>query len=376
MTKKIDSLYIHFPFCLHLCNYCDFFKRKSDASESDLEFFHQFLQRSWIEHEKLTKEYGYSFVPLKTLYIGGGTPSLWGSRGAAFLQNFLAEKGIALDDKCEFTIEVNPRAWTSEDIEAFEAIGTNRFSLGIQTLNPGVLPLLDRTHNIDDVYETLTFFRDKNVNFSVDFMLGLPRSAQFKRDIADELKQVSAYNPKHFSVYILTVKDNYKHYLELPNEDWIHDEYMLTSDTLKGMGYQHYEVSNFAFPGFESVHNLNYWNSKTVAALGASATGFLTEELIRYKWKTQEAQLEKEILTKSEFRLERVYMALRSSIGLSHEDLGISSAEFNSILEKWKKANIVQEINPRVKLNSAGYLILDSLMNDLFPFLDYHKSDS
>lgn len=370
MTKKIDSLYIHFPFCLHLCNYCDFFKRKSDASKSDLDFFEQFLIRSFKRHEILTKEYGYSFVPLKTLYIGGGTPSLWGESGAEFLGQFLRDRKMSLDPQCEFTLEVNPKAWTEKGIEKFEKIGVNRFSIGVQTLNGKLLPLLDRTHNVDDVFETLEFFSKKKSNFSVDFMLGLPSSDKQGRNIEDELKQVLKFNPQHFSVYILTVKSNYKHYATLPHEDWIHDEYLKTAEFLKNNGFNHYEVSNFSLPQRESQHNLNYWRSHTVAALGASATGFLAEERVRYKWKTQEEEVELEKLTEKEFVLEKIYMSLRSDIGLSRSDF-THPTHFDEVSRKWKSLGYLKTYDPNfLRLNSNGFLMLDSLMSDLFSYLE------
>ena len=370
MTKKIDSLYIHFPFCLHLCNYCDFFKRKSDASKSDLDFFEQFLIQSFKRHEILTKEYGYSFVPLKTLYIGGGTPSLWGESGAHFLKQFLADREIVIDKDCEFTLEVNPKAWTERSIAAFESAGVNRFSIGVQTLNNNLLPLLDRTHNIDDVFETLDFFSKRRANFSVDFMLGLPSSAKHGRNIEDELKHVLQFNPQHFSVYILTVKSNYKHFTTLPHEDWIHDEYLKTADFLLSNGFNHYEVSNFSRPSRESQHNLNYWRSHTVAALGASATGFLAEDRLRYKWKTQEEEIEIEKLTEKEFGLEKIYMSLRSDIGLSRDALS-KGEHFDVLAKKWSASGYLKSLTAdKLQLNSHGFLMLDSLMNDLFNYLE------
>lgn len=370
MTKKIDSLYIHFPFCLHLCNYCDFYKRKSEGNESDLELFHQFLIKAFERHERLTKEYGYSFVPLKTLYVGGGTPSLWGEKGAKFLKSFLNERGIELSDQCEFTMEVNPKAWTVDSLEAFKSIGVNRFSLGIQTLNKDIIPYLDRYHNVDDVFETLEYFKKTNSNYSIDFMLGLPHSKKFFRNIEQELKTALEYNPQHFSVYILTVKDNYKYFNDLPDEDWISDEFLKTAKILTVRGFDHYEVSNFGLKGKKSQHNLNYWRSHTVAALGASATGFLAEDKLRYKWKTAHADIEIEKLSDKEFFLEKIYMGLRSEIGISTEEFKGREKDFLKLVDNWKSKDLIRSNTPNIVLNSNGFLILDSLMNDLFSLFD------
>lgn len=362
--NKIESMYLHFPFCKHLCNYCDFYKKVSQNRSQDLQSFHFYLQNSFNEHEKLMKANGYSWAPLKTLYIGGGTPSLWGVEGAQFLKKFMAENSIQLNEGCEFTLEVNPGAWDENILNEWESVGVNRYSLGIQSLDGILSKYLDRVHSIDDVYETLNFFHKRKHNFSVDFMLGLPYSESLNRKVIDELNIALKYGPTHFSVYVLTVKNNYIHYSNLPSEEWIEKEYLEVAHHLKAHNYKHYEVSNFSLENKESVHNLRYWNSQTVAAFGPSATGFLQEKKIRYKWKTNEAKFEVEILTDEQYKLEKVYMALRSDTGLDRDQFTANKSE---ILEKWLKNNwaIISE-NNMVKLTSEGFLVLDSLMDDLF----------
>ena len=297
MEKNIESLYLHFPFCRHLCNYCDFFKKVPQNRSLELSDFHRYLDSSMLEHQKLMESSGYSWAPLKTLYIGGGTPSLWGEEGASFLQSFLKKYQIELDPDCEFTLEVNPGSWSEEGLNQWRALGANRFSLGVQAMNEKAIVALDRVHNLEDVKETLKYFQKHQLNFSVDFMLGLPFSSDYKRDVIAELNEMLSYQPSHFSVYILTVKNNYTHFSELPNEEWIENEFLRVSDFLRQSGYRHYEVSNFAKASKESRHNLAYWKSQTVAALGPSATGLLADDRIRYKWKTKEALYEREDLT-------------------------------------------------------------------------------
>lgn len=366
MSKLTQSLYLHFPFCRHLCNYCDFFKKVPKDSALEIEEFHSYMRAAMIEHENLMKMSGCSWGPLKTLYIGGGTPSLWGVAGSVFLKNLLQEYKIELAPDCEFTLEVNPGSWTKESLDSWEAIGVNRYSLGIQSLNGNSIKYLDRVHTIEDVYDTLEYFNQKKVNYSMDFMLGLPYSKETNRDVIDELERALKFNPKHFSVYILTVKDNYTYYKNLPDEEWIEKEYMAVANFLKSKGFAHYEVSNFAIPGYESKHNLNYWKSESVAAIGPSATGFFRDAKLRYKWKTKEPKFETEQLDLEAFNLEKVYMALRSSEGLpqsffSGKDEGIQ------LLSKWKdNACATLDSDKYVRLTSKGYLLLDSLMNDLF----------
>lgn len=363
MPKRIDSLYLHFPFCSHLCNYCDFYKKVPRNKAQDFQNYHDYLRKSFELHQSLIESNGYSWAALKTLYIGGGTPSMWGVEGKQFLENFLKEKKIELAADCEFTLEVNPGAWSDEVLSQWRALGANRFSLGIQSLDARMIKYLDRVHSIEDVYETLEYFKAHNLNFSVDFMLGLPYSQELKRNVIDELSRALSYGPSHFSVYILTVKDNYTHYSKLPDEEWIEKEFMEVADYLSSNGFEHYEVSNFAKPGKQSGHNLNYWKSHTVAALGPSATGFLQEERLRYKWKPNHPEMEIEKLNEEEFRLERIYMAIRSEEGIKLSDF---PEQIMKVVEGWKVRGLVNEKDGIVKLTSKGYLLLDSLMSDLF----------
>jgi oxygen-independent coproporphyrinogen-3 oxidase len=159
------------------------------------------------------------------------------------------------------------------------------------------------------------------------------------------------------------VKENYAHYFDLPDEEWIEKEYYDVSEFLRSNSFNHYEVSNFALPNKQSQHNLNYWRSQTVAALGPSATGFLKKEKLRYKWKANQPEFEIEMLSDNEFRLEEVYMSLRSEEGIRIADF---PSAILSLIETWKKQNVVQEFNGIVRLTPRGYLLIDSLMNVLF----------
>jgi oxygen-independent coproporphyrinogen-3 oxidase len=363
IPKIIDSLYIHFPFCAHLCNYCDFYKKVPTDKVQDFHNFHLYLEESFSLHQNLIEKHGYSWAPLKTLYIGGGTPSLWGIEGSEFLKDFFKKHQIELADDCEFTLEVNPGGWNEEVLTAWRNLGANRFSLGIQALDKEMITYLDRVHTIEDVYETLQYFHDHGLNYSVDFMLGLPFSEKMNRNVIDELSSALKFKPSHFSVYILTVKDNYKYYKDLPSEEWIEDEFLKVSDFLSQKGFLHYEVSNFSLPNKQSAHNLNYWKSHTVAALGPSATGFLSEEKLRYKWTPIRPEMALEELTEEEFKLEKIYMSIRSQEGIRLVDFPAKLAE---LVVEWERKKLVIQNNGIVTLTSRGYLLLDSLMSDLF----------
>ncbi len=329
----------------------------------DLVEFHNYLSTSFDEHDNLMKKYGYSWGPLKTIYLGGGTPSLWGTSGVHFLKEELQKREINFSENYEFTLEVNPKTWTKEVLDSWIELGVNRFSIGVQTLDVNLVSYLDRLHSHEDIVQILSYFHTNQLNFSVDFMLGLPNSEKYKRNVLEELELIEKYSPSHYSVYILTVKENYPHLKAIPSEEWIETEYLNVSSFLNSIGYDHYEISNFSKLNKQSKHNMRYWESKTVAALGPSATGYFREEKIRYKWQTKNPLPTLEFLTDSELRMEEVYMLLRTSLGL---DLKLMSHEFRKLGEAWVGRKLAQIKDDRLRLNSSGYLVLDSLMGEIF----------
>ena len=364
----LESLYIHFPFCRHLCNYCDFYKSLKE-NEGQVQDFNEYFTEMFSNHENFLKKESYAWGPLKTLYIGGGTPSLWGLSGAELIQNLLREKLKGFTNNYEFTLEVNPGGWKKEELKAWVDAGVNRISFGVQSYNDLFLSHLDRVHRKKEINETLKYLQDLKINYSVDFMLGLPFSEKDKRNILEELNDILTWDPPHFSVYILTTKNQYIHKQGLPSEEWIENEYLEVSNLLKEKGYNHYEVSNFAKPGFESNHNLRYWRSESVAALGPSASGLLVEKNLRYKWKNKNLDFETEQLTNEQMNLEKIYLMLRTFEGIKGEEFYQNQQldKFLKIKENWINNGLaLQTIDSQLILNSKGMLQMDHLMNDLF----------
>lgn len=370
LNSEVNSLYVHFPFCKHICNYCDFFKRVPSETYN-ISSFHTLFKNQDIVHEEILSKRGLRLGNLETLYIGGGTPSLWGKEGARFLNHFLMGKGLGLDSEGEYTLEVNPGTWTDDIIANWLQSGINRFSVGIQSLDERFLPILDRVHTLKESFELLDFFKTEKLDYSVDFMLGLPRSESLRRDVLKELNAVLYYKPSHISLYILTTKENYIHQKVLPKDDWVAEEYLKVSTFLVENGYHHYEVSNFSLPGKESKHNMKYWSLDSVAALGPSGTGFLNtgEGGFRYKWNVHDSGVKKEYLTKRELGLEKTYLNLRTFKGLDIGQ-GVSSYKekaLNSLIDEWGLKGYLSSIkDERVTLSSKGFLLLDSIMDDLF----------
>jgi len=365
MMHQVSSLYIHVPFCKHLCNYCDFFKKSFDAPAKQITDFNDYLSESFKVHDELMNSHHVSWRNLETLYLGGGTPSLWGVDGAFFLKENLLSK-ISIENNAEFTMEIDPGTWDEDLIEEWKKIGMNRISIGTQSLNPDFLKILDRSHGLDESLTLLNYCSKNNWNFSLDFLLGVPFSKEKKRDILHELELLLSFKPKHVSLYILNARSKYPHVAHIPDDEYIREEYLLVSDFLKTKGFHHYEVSNFALPGFESRHNQKYWQNASVAALGPTGTGlfsFSPKNALRYKWKVSKAHYELEKLTEKEILLESTYLGLRTSAGWKPPHF---SEEIRSIFQMWSMKNFGKWDGERFYLNSEGYLMLDSLMDDLF----------
>lgn len=365
MNNKVNSIYIHFPFCNKICNYCDFFKSVPSDLKSSVSQFENNLLEQWKKHSEFMSQNKMSFGEIDTLYIGGGTPSLWGESGARFIERLKNQLGLSFSKDCEFTLEVNPGGWSKESISSFESVGVNRYSIGIQSLNAKTISFLDRFHSLEDSYETMDFFKNKN-NFSLDLMIGLPETSG-RLDLEKEMEKLVSYHPHHLSVYILGVKSNYKYFKELPSDEIIEAEYLLVSDFLRSKGFEHYEVSNFAKPGYESRHNQKYWELNSVAALGESATGYFTEVGVRYKWKYG-LEFDVEVLDDGQKKMEKLYMNIRTSRGIKKSMLGPKEWDLFSSLasKKWVPLNLATVSEEKVSLTAKGFLILDTLMDDLF----------
>lgn len=369
--KEVDGLYIHFPFCRHLCNYCDFYKHKLNEAEQ-VKVFEKLLLEQIEENKKLLIKNSFEIPSLKTLYIGGGTPSLWSKRGSEFLRDHLLDH-INLKSDYEFTIEIDPGTWTKEEIESWIAIGVNRFSIGVQSFNDEYLGVLDRAHRKSEVIETIRYLKKIKANYSVDLMLGLPK-LNGDRDILLEIEELTYYEPNHFSVYILKCRKNYPHYHLLPDDDEVATEYLETCEYLKSKGFDQYEVSNFAKAGRKSQHNIKYWRYESVAAIGPNSAGLLVkndDHALRYKWKTQSARIEIEKLEGTSLFIEKLYMQLRAK-GCFDRNIfdGKNYMIFKKLTKKWSELGYLKSFENDFELTSNGYLMLDSLMDDIFGHLD------
>ena len=265
---KEIGVYIHIPFCKQKCLYCDFV---SFANKQD-------LQREYIDAlKKEIKNWKIDEYKVKTMYIGGGTPSYIDS-------NYISEIIKLVGITQSITIEANPGTITRQKLLDYKNAGINRLSIGLQSTNDRLLKQIGRIHNYKQFLETYNLAREIGFNnINVDLMIGLPN--QSIEDIKQSLEEICKLNPEHISVYSLIVEENTpiqklidNGVLELPDEEKERQMYWYVKDFLELNGYKHYEISNFAKPGFESEHNLDCWNQKEYIGFGVAAYSYMNKK--------------------------------------------------------------------------------------------------
>ncbi|HRQ91175.1 MAG TPA: radical SAM family heme chaperone HemW, partial [Bacteroidia bacterium] len=259
-------LYLHIPFCHHICPYCGFYKHKPGKLAN-----REFVDALLTEAERRSPD---GFAP-ETVYFGGGTPSLLSPTLLARLIRGLAER-IDLSQVREWTLEANPATFDLEKAQLMRELGADRISLGVQSFQPSVLATLGRDHTAAEAAEAFYLLREAGFeNLSVDLMFSIPGQdlALWQADLAAAL----ALGPEHVSAYNLTYEEDTE-FLDRhrqgeldTDEDRDADLFYAALDTLTGSGYRHYEISNYAKPGFESRHNHAYWSGAEYLGLGPGA---------------------------------------------------------------------------------------------------------
>ena len=261
----IKSVYIHIPFCDSICSYCDFCKfLKND------QWIDKYLNS--LNSEIKTK---YKGEKLETIYIGGGTPSCLNIEQLNKLFNII--KIFNKSKSIEFTFECNIENITEEKLKLLYDNGVNRLSIGIQTFNEKYLKFLNRNHTKEDILKKITLAKKigfKNIN--IDLIYALPK--QTLKELENDIEEFLKLDITHISTYSLIIEPNTKIYIE--NNENIDDNldyemYKLICDKLKSNGYNHYEISNFSKEGYESKHNLTYWNNNEYYGFGLGASGYI-----------------------------------------------------------------------------------------------------
>lgn len=271
------SAYLHIPFCQHRCYYCDF----NTYAGLD-EYIPKYVEALKREVETLGRQSADSYG-IKTIFFGGGTPSLLATDHLEGILRTI-KQNFQVDDGVEVTLEANPGTVSLDYFEHLRVLGVNRISLGVQSSSPENLTLLGRTHSFEDAIHAFFWARQAGFdNLSIDMIMGLPHQDldQWKKD----LEQCINLEPEHISIYSLIIESGTpfdtwidKGRLVMPDDDVGADIFIHTMDYLANLGYEHYEISNWAKAGrrdFRSAHNLQYWKNQPYFGFGAGSHGFI-----------------------------------------------------------------------------------------------------
>lgn len=359
--KKINSLYVHIPFCESICDYCDFPK---------LQYFRIFAEKylKVLEQELKDRQVSYD---LKTIYVGGGTPTAL--EDDLFFRLLEILKPFSKDVE-EYTFEANPESLSLAKLEMMKKYGVNRISLGVQSTDDKILKAINRHHSFIDVKNAVNNIKKVGIdNFNVDLILGLPHVSKIM--LKKDLDNILMLEPKHISTYSLTVHPHTMFYIkniEEVDDDMARELYDFVHEYLTSNGYNHYEVSNFALTNFESIHNKTYWRNEEYYGVGLGAAGYIDD--IRYKNTTNldkylksEYEDEVEVVDLTDKREYQIMLNLRTKEGINlisfkneyKEDL--YSANKTAIDEMIKSGLLIME-NNHLKPTYEGMMILDQII--------------
>lgn len=285
MEIKEIGLYVHIPFCKQKCYYCDFISHAN--KEQMIERYVNCLKKEIIQYateNKIMAAHGLELeYRIKTIYIGGGTPSFIDEAYILSIVKTIKDN-FNLNEDSEITIEVNPGTANKDKLEAFKSCGINRLSIGLQAVQDEILKKIGRIHTYQDFLNTYEYARQVGFdNINVDLMIGLPD--QTLENVKESVKTILNLKPEHISVYSLILEEGTKlneliqtKQLELISDDLEREMYWLVKEILEKHKYNQYEISNFAKSGFKSRHNLDCWNQNEYLGVGVSASSFLDDK--------------------------------------------------------------------------------------------------
>lgn len=371
MSNKLDyssgfGLYIHIPFCEKKCNYCDFYSITS--SESDIDKFIKALTKE-IE----IYSHNLSNKNVKTVYFGGGTPSILTSKQLETIFSSL-NQNFNIRNNIEISMEANPETLTSEKLKSYKKIGINRLSLGVQSFLDSELNFLGRIHDSQRSQKVIKKVKNHFDNFNLDLMFALPN--QSLSDFKYSLNKALEYKPNHISLYNLQIEPNTNLFDRLNrgefkeiDEETDYQMYNLAVERLKSSGYSHYEISNFAQKGYKSRHNIIYWKYKPYLGLGPSAHGFNGKnryynynDLSKYlnKLNNEKPPIKKIVdLNQEELISEMMFMGLRLINGVNKQDFKDRFDKaihevYGGVINNLKDKDLLKEDSENIYLTKKG----------------------
>lgn len=367
------EIYIHIPFCIRKCKYCDFLSAPSTAREREL--YVEKLCRKIRSYDKLSKDYH-----VVSIFVGGGTPSILEPEQMKRILDAVREIFL-IDRDAEITIEMNPGTVTREKLTAYKSAGVNRLSIGLQSTDENELKYLGRMHTYEEFLKTYRLARGEGFhNMNIDLISAIPH--QTVESWEKTLRMTAELGPEHISAYSLMIEEGtpfYERYGEgeyadeLPNEEEERLMYQNTKRILKEYGYQRYEISNYAKPGYECRHNLGYWSRTEYLGIGAGAASLMdnrrwTEDKKfpvcrgENSFDIKKGQTENDrvqVLSVQEQMEEYMFLGLRKMEGVSRNqfetEFGCSMEEiYGTVLEKLTEKGLLEETEAAGKEEGPG----------------------
>ena len=369
MQAKPSSAYVHIPFCTQICYYCDFSKVFIKNQPVD----------AYLEH-LIQETRSYEIGKLRTLYIGGGTPTALSAQQLAYLLTELP-KVMDLSEVEEFTIEANPGDLDPDKIAVLKESQVNRVSLGVQTFDNKMLKKIGRSHQEQDIYDNIRHLKQAGFdNISIDLIYALP--GQTMDQVKENVAKAIDLDIPHMSLYSLILENHTvfmnrmrRGKLPLPKEELEAEMFEYIIEELEKGGFEHYEISNFSKPGFESRHNLVYWDNAEYYGLGAGASGYV--DGIRYKnhgpirhyleaVEAGKARIIEEHRTLEEKMEEELFLGLRKKTGVSkarfEEKFGISfDQRYGQVVASLTEQGLLVPDDKQVRMTKRGLFLGDTV---------------
>lgn len=364
-TKK--GIYVHIPFCLKKCNYCDFYSLPSYNCVGD------YVDALCMNIDCVAKD--NDMIEIDSIFVGGGTPS---SIDGEYIQQILSKikSSFRVSDDCEISIEANPATVDEEKLKKYFNSGINRISFGFQSSNDIELKTLGRLHSAMDFKSSVDMARNVGFgNINADIMLGIPH--QTKESLLKTLDFVCDAGVEHISAYMLKIEEGTPFYrdldkLPLPLEDEVCDMYLLLVEYLKNAGYNQYEISNFSKLGFDCRHNLKYWQGDEYIGVGTAAHSYLNNERYSYPRNVSEyisckdfrsLKTDSFLIDDEEKKREKIIFGLRLCGGIELDLL--KGYNVKDILRLYENAGYCSLSSDRLKLTPKGMLVSNQIISEI-----------
>ena len=370
--RRALELYIHIPFCVRKCQYCDFLSGPSDEETKD-RYIEALLQE--IHAAEHTEDY-----EIVSVFIGGGTPSALKAEAIASVMRTLQEKFFFCED-AEVTIEANPGTVDPEKLTIYRNVGINRLSLGLQSTDAEELKLLGRIHSYEEFLKSYEWAREAGFsNINIDLMFAIP--GQTGEAWRQHLYQVAELNPEHISAYSLIIEEGTpfaEQNLDLPDEDTEYQMYEDTAEILERYGYRQYEISNYAKQGYMCRHNAGYWQRLEYLGFGLGASSLYggmrfsnTHQMQEYlKESRNPDQIRKDVtvLSRNEQIEEFMFLGLRMTEGISEkkfeENFNVRLMDiYGDILQKYEETGFMEHIETKWRLTRKGIHVSNHILAD------------